>query len=202
MASDRFRYWLNRYLLVAMLAFLLSAGFFLNSLVAVYRGDLESYFSPVFIDRTHVDWREEADGTWSAVLFLNKRRGACVYVRDQIETAVGLTPDGDAVESRIEYVADLTPGSNRPVGWQRLDARGHFLDPGTVTVPLHTRSHFLDPGIVEGTVLRGVVLHQCGSGTVTVTEWGPVIVGVDEELPYYVEAWVANDRRGSPYDYR
>lgn len=46
MASDRFRYWLNRYLLVAMLTFLLSAGFFLNSLVAVYRGDLESYFSP------------------------------------------------------------------------------------------------------------------------------------------------------------
>lgn len=186
MASDRFRYWLNRYLLVAMLAFLLSAGFFLNSLVAVYRGDLESYFSPVFIDRTHVDWREEADGTWSAVVFLNKRRGACVYVRDQIETAVGLTPDGEAVESRVEYQEDLTPGSNRPVGWQRLDARVHFLD----------------PGIVRGTVLRGVVLHQCGSGNVTVTEWGPVVVGVDEELPYYVRAWADNGRRGVPYDYR
>lgn len=186
MADERFRYWLNRCLLVGMLAFLLSLGFLGNSLVSVYRGDLESYFSPVFVDRTHIDWRRNEDGTWSAVVFLNKRRGACVYLRDQIETAVGLTPEGEAVESRIEYVEDRTPGSNRPVGWQRLDARIHFLD----------------PGIVEGTILRGVVLHQCGSGNVTVTEWGPVVVGVNQELPYYVRAWVENERRGSPSDYR
>lgn len=186
MASDRFRYWLNRYLLVAMLAFFLSGGFLLASLVSVYRGDLESYFSPVFIDRTHLGWTQEPDGTWSAVVFLNKRRGACVYVEDQIETAVGLTPSGEAVESRIEYVEDLTPGSNRPVGWQRLDARVHFLD----------------PGIVEGTILRGVVLHQCGSGSVTVTEWGPVTVGEDQELPYYVKAWADAGRVGVPSDYR
>lgn len=186
MASDRFRYWLNRYLLAALAAFFLSTGFLLTSLVSVYRGDLESYFSPVFIDRTHIDWREESDGTWSAVVFLNKRRGACIYVRDQIETAVGLTPSGEAVESRIEYVEDRTPGSNRPVGWQRLDSRIHFLD----------------PGIVAGTVLRGVVLHQCGNGSVTVTEWGPVVVGESQELPYYVEAWAAAGRVGVPSDYR
>ena len=55
MDDERFRYWLNRHLLVAVLAFLLSLGFLGNSLFTVYRGDLESYFPPVFVDRTHVD---------------------------------------------------------------------------------------------------------------------------------------------------
>ena len=105
MASDRFRYWLNRYLLVVLVAFFLSAGFLLTSLVSVYRGDLESYFSPVLIDRAPVDWREGPDGTGRAVVFLNKRRGACIYVRDQIETAVG---EGRQYRNLDMWVAEPT----------------------------------------------------------------------------------------------
>lgn len=187
MPDARFRYWLNRYLAVALAAFLTSALILGNSLFTIYRGDLESRFAPVFVDRTHIDWRREADGSWSAVVFIYKRRGSCVYVKDQIETAIAVIPGGEIVEAPISYINDPTPGSNRPRGWQRLDSRVHFNS----------------PEIVSGSILRGSVLHQCGGdGRLTVTEWGPVIVGEDQDLPDYVLAWVENNRIGTPDDYR
>lgn len=162
-----FRHKLDIFLTVGVMAFLI---FFTAASVQWYRINdtwLESYLYPVTTDYSFTDWEEAADGTWSAVVYLNKRRSECVYVSGQIETVLGTKPDGVVDESTVSYIGDKTPGSNRVTGFQRLD----------------NRFRIDEASFVKGTEFRGSVLHVCTPGRYSVTEFGPFTVGVDSVLP-------------------
>ncbi len=186
MNDAKFRSRLNIYMILTLCMFGASCLFLMNSVLTMYQADIESRFLPVYTDRTHTEWRQEEDGSWSAIVFLNKRRSGCVYVRDQIETVVGVTPSGTVHEANIVYIGDRSPGSNRPGGWQQLDLRVMFDN----------------PALVEGSIIRGSTLHQCHANQATVTSWGPVVIGEEQSLPSYVQAWYENGREGDPDDYR
>lgn len=165
--SSNFRQKLDLFLTAGVLAFLIS---FTAASVQWYRINdtwLESYFFPVSTSYSFTDWQQADDLTWSAVAYLEKRRPECVYVSGQIETVLGTTPDGTVYESTVTYLGDMTPGSNRVVGFQRLD----------------TRYRIDNPSFVKGTVFRGQVLHICTPGRYSVTTFGPFTVGVDSALP-------------------
>lgn len=185
--SVKFRRRLDLFLIFVGVLFIASVSILTMTYVMIYRGDLESRYAPVFTDRTHTDWRQEPDGTWTATVFMDKRRGGCVYVSDQIETVIATIPSGDIVEAPLRYVADRSPGSNRPEGWQRLDAGVNITD----------------PLIGPGATIIGSTIHRCSnSEKFTVTRWGPSVVGENEEIPEFVKKWIAAGRIGSPQDYR
>lgn len=161
-----FRRKLDIFLTAGVLAFLI---FFTAASVQWYRINdtwLESYFFPATTDYSFTDWAQASDETWSAIVYLNKRRSECVYVSGQIETVLGTRPDGIIEESSVSYVGDESPGSNRVTGYQRLDHRFRI-----------DKASF-----VEGTTFRGSVLHVCTPGRYSVTEFGPFTVGVDSVL--------------------
>lgn len=185
-ADLNFRRALNAVFVFACMGFFTGVFLVVQNWYDINKGALEARFFPVVTDYTHRDWKQQPNGNWSAVVFIYKRRAECVYVREQIETVVAITPSGESVEALIRYVDDPSPGSNRTTGWQRLDARVEFLN----------------PQIVPGSVLRGQILHQCHEGLPTVSTYGPVVVGRDTPLPDYVLAWVENGRVGEPTDYR
>lgn len=165
--GDNFRRNLNWFLLAGVGAFFIS---FTAASVQWYRINdslLESYFYPVAKDYSFTDWQRGSDGTWSAVAYLDKVRDECVYLRGQIETVVGLMPDGSADESTVSYIGDKSPGGNRLPGYQRLDQRFRIDE----------------ASFVKGTVFRGAVIHICAPGRYTVTQFGPFVVGVDSVLP-------------------
>ena len=187
--SDKdFRRTLDQFLWAATLAFAGSVMVLGNHWLTVNRSALEARFFPVVTDHTFRNWEwDAASGYPSAEVYVYKARAECVYVGNQIETAIGITPDGDILEVLVMYVDDPSPGSNRSVGWQRLDARVVYSS----------------EKLVEGSLLRGQTLHNCLDKTLpNVTSWGPVKVGEDMALPPYVMAWVAAGREGRPSDYR
>jgi hypothetical protein len=184
--DDSFKRKLNRYLMMVTMVFGSSLGVIVYQFVKFNAPAIESVYWPAAKDYTFQNWAEDADGFWSADAYLFKARQECIYVKDQIETVVGVTPSGAQVEAVIEYVDDQTPGNNRNVGWQELDKR------------FKIRS--LD--FVPGTVFRGSVLHNCREGLPTVTFYGPFTVGRDTDFPLYVKAWIAGGRKGFPDDYR
>jgi len=158
---------LNHLLTLGVVLFLIS---FTAATIQWYRINdtwVETYLFPVATDYSFTDWRLEPDGAWSAVVYLNKVRGECMYIKDQIETVLGTHPDGSVEESTISYIGDLTPGNNRKTGFQRLD----------------DRLKIDKPSFIKGTVFKGSILHVCSPGRHTVTEFGPFIVGVDSGNP-------------------
>jgi len=158
---DRFRSKLNYFLSAGVGAFLI---FFTLASVQWYRingGLIETKFFPVFEYLTMDDWERNPTGQWSAVVTFEKFRPECVYVSGQIETVLGDLLDGDTKESTISFIGDTTPGNNRPTGVQQLDQRVQIDD----------------PEFVPGTKFWGTVLHRCHSGSLTVTEFGPFIIG-------------------------
>ena len=179
---------LNRILLMAGAMFVVSAGVLTKVYLDMNERTLESRFFPVFTDRTHLNWEQSETGAWSSETFLNKIR-PCDYDKKQIETMVGYTPEGEFVESGVRYVDDPSPGSNRPLGWQRLDRRVEIVN----------------PKVVGGSVMRGTIKHKCDPDNpekTTITNYGPFVVGEPEVLPYYVDAWIQTGRQGRPSDYR
>ena len=165
--AENFRRNLNWFLALAASAFIIS---FTAATIQWYRINdtwIETYLFPVATDYSFTDWQEAPDGTWSAVVYMNKIRPECVYVSGQIETVLGTRPDGEVDESTVSYIGDKTPGNNRTVGFQRLDKRLRIDE----------------PSFTKGTVFRGAVLHICTPGRYTVTIFGPFVVGVDSALP-------------------
>ena len=161
--TEAFRRGLNLFLVAGVGAFLIS---FTAASIQWYRINnvwLETYFYPVVKDYSFSNWQKAADGTWSAVVYINKVRPECVYVAGQVETVVGTTPDGEIEESTISYIGDKSPGSNRPGGYQRLDQRMRIDE----------------PTFTEGTVFQGSVIHVCAPGRYAVSTFGPFTIGVD-----------------------
>lgn len=186
MENHTFRSALDRVLVVFGIIFLVSFGITLNRWMALNQPRFETVFYPAVTDFTFQDWRQEADGTWSAIVYMLKSRAECVYVKDQIVTYVGVTPSGEAVETTFTSMGDLTPGNNRAEGWQRLDDR-QKLD---------------SVAFVPGTKFWGAILHQCHDGLPTVSRLGDHTVGQDDPFPGYVQRWIAAGRKGKPEDYR
>jgi hypothetical protein len=186
-ATSEFRRGLDQFLWASTIALTGSLLLVGNHWLAMNRSAIETRFFPAVTDYTFQDWKHDpTTGYPSAKVFMFKVRGECVYAKDQIETALGVTPAGDIVEAVIDYVGDPSPGSNRAEGWQRLDARVVYMS----------------DAFVLGTLIRGSVIHGCHKGTPTVSFWGPAVVGEDMPLPPYVEAWIAAGREGIPQDYR
>lgn len=165
--TGNFRRNLDWLLAAGVLAFIVS---FTAASIQWYRINdnwIETYFFPAASDYSFTDWQEASDGTWSAVVYMNKLRPECVYVAGQIETVLGKTPRGVVDESTVSYVGDKTPGSNRTMGFQRLD----------------NRLRIDEPSFVKGTVFTGSVLHICNPGRYTVTTFGPFVVGENSPQP-------------------
>lgn len=186
MPNTKFSRNLNRVLTVAVIAFMVSFGITLNRWLALNQARFETFFFPAVEDFTFRDWQQEPDGTWSAIVWVYKARGECVYIPDQIVTYIGLTPAGETVETTFVSVGDTTPGNNRPDGWQRLDRRQKMNS----------------PEFIPGTRFRGTIMHQCHDGLPTVSLVGEHIVGVDDPFPAYVNDWLENGMKGRPRDYR
>lgn len=184
--SDGFRRRVNIFTLASFIAFLICVILTGQNWYQMNSGKIETRFYPVVTNYTYRDWRQEPNGNWSAVVFIYKERPECVYIKEQIETVIGITPDGDPVEALVKYIDDPSPGSNRPAGWQRLDKRVELVS----------------DKITQGTSIRGTLLHQCREGTATVSMYGPSIVGQNDPLPEYVMKWMENGRVGLPSDYR
>jgi hypothetical protein len=163
--TSRFRRNLNVFLWTGVISFLI---FFTMASLQWYRinsSAIETILYPVVKEYQFRDWQRDPQGSWSAMVFVDKVRPECIYVAHQIETVVGITPDGETVESTISYMGDKSPGSNRPIGLQRLDQRVRIDN----------------PAFVKGTKFWGSVLHNCHEGLPTVTEYGPFTVGVDSK---------------------
>lgn len=131
----------------------------------VRRSDFESRFFPVVVDVTARNWND-LGGRWRAEVWVRKVR-ACTYLAEQVPTAVALNPDGSVVETRLSFVGDDTPGSSRPLGWQRLNRWVEF------------HSERVQPGAT----VYGTFLHKCHEGHPTTTPWGPLTVGLDSPWP-------------------
>lgn len=186
MTDLKFRKRVNIYLMMTLVMFGGSLFLTAHSIFNIYRADLETLLFPVYTDRTHVAWERASDGTWSSVVFINKIRPGCIYVKEQKETVIAVTAAREIIEANLVYIGDRSPGSNRPQGWQQLDLRVRIDN----------------PRVTRGSTIRGSTLHRCSDGPITVTEWGPAIVGIDEPLPYYVTAWYESGRKGRPGDHR
>lgn len=159
--ADRFKSNLDKFLFAMVGAFLIA---FAGATVQWYRmssEQLETLLFPVFHYVSMDDWQETASGQWVAVVTVEKYRSECVYVKGQIPTVLGLLPSGEIKESTVSFVGDFTPGSNRNVGIQILD-KGFQID---------------DPTFIPGTKFWGTALHRCHEGDLTVTNFGPFIVG-------------------------
>lgn len=157
------RKYINAFLIAGVSAFIIS---FTVASVQWYRlnqGWIETRFFPVFAYHSMDDWDRNATGQWSAVVTFEKFRPECVYVAGQIQTVLGDLPDGQIKESTISFIGDDTPGSNRNPGLQTLDRRVQIDD----------------ASFTPGTKFWGTVLHKCHPGSLTVTEFGPFIVGRD-----------------------
>jgi hypothetical protein len=154
-------------LFAAVLALFAGIVLLTNNWYHLNRGFIEMRLFPVVEDGTARNWTREEDGFWSAQVYLNKVRPGCIYVPDQIVTAIGTTPYGYTFEASVVYIGDRTPNSNRNEGWQRLDDRVEFQDPLAVvgsTVTMH-------------------VLHDCHDSPPTASQIGPFVIGQDSPWP-------------------
>ena len=181
----------NILMTAAGMAALIGLGFGASHFLQSYKSEVETKFFPAFKDYSATEWLVEDDGRRSSITFLDKVRGECRYNIDQKEVAVGFTLNGKAIETGIEYLKfnEQQEDFSRPVGWQRLARRVKYTN----------------PKIPEGSVLRGSVEHYCDvehPDRVTTTQWGPIEVGKDSSMPYYVILWMENGRQGFPEDYR
>lgn len=184
--SNTIRRMANLIIALAGFGFIVSTGIIGYQYIQVNKAGFEARVWPPTTDWTFRDWRQEEDGRYSAVVHFLKLRPECIYVSDQIVTVTYVTPLGEIGESLVEFVGDGSPGNSRPQGWQRLD----------------NRMKFLSPDITPGTVLRANFLHRCHDGLPTISGFRGVVVGLDMAWPTYVQDWLANDRNGSPMDYR
>lgn len=168
-ATETFRRNLDYFLTVALSLFFIA---FAVASVQWYRINgsmVETLLFPAVTDWTFKDWQLDDQGLWSAEVWVNKKRLECIYVKGQIETVLGHLPDGEPEESTVTHVGDTTPGSNRSLGYQKLDKR-YLID---------------SPKFVKGTVFGGSILHRCHPGDLTVSMFGPFVVGVDSQDPNY-----------------
>ncbi len=167
MSDDVFRRYLSLFVRAMVYGFAVAVAALTIQWYTFNEQWVETNFYPVATDYTFTDWQKDDQGRWSAVVYMNKQRGECVFVKGQVETVIGTLPTGEVVESNVTHVGDTTFGGNRPPGYQRLDQR-YQID---------------NPEIVEGTVFNGSVLHRCHGGNVTVTNFGPFTVGLNGEVP-------------------
>lgn len=161
--TEKFRRNLDYFLTAGVLAFLVS---FTAASIQWYRinqGWIETTFFPVVQYEEFDDWQRNSAGQWSAVVTINKLRPECVYVSGQIQTVLGDFPDGEIKESTLSFIGDNSPGNTRPKGVQKLDKRVQIDD----------------ASFVPGTKFWGSVLHKCHDGNLTVTEFGPFVLGQD-----------------------
>lgn len=162
-ASDRFHKNLNYALIAGVGMFLIAFTFASIQWYRINGSMIETKFFPVFRYLSMDDWQMNDEGKWSTVVTFEKFRPECVFVSGQIQTVLGEIPGGDMKESTITYLGDTTPGSNRNPGVQTLDSRVQIDD----------------PDFTPGTIFWGTVLHRCHPGSLTVTEFGPFVVGQD-----------------------
>ncbi|MEO1721218.1 MAG: hypothetical protein AAFR84_02305 [Pseudomonadota bacterium] len=131
---------------------------------------------PAFTGVTAQAW-ESVDGRWQANVYLNKRRQECRPQPDQTLTALVRNPDGRVFETSYRFLADDTPESSRPTGWQ----------------PLDDGVRFLRRDILAGAVIEGVIFHLCSLEEEDVdllaTPFGPLTVG--EDMPLTMDAQLA-----------
>jgi len=184
--TDKFRNRLNITLIATGITFFTTLAITTHAIVRMNETRIKEYLYPVVEDWTFRDWRLEEDGYWSAVVYINKIRGECEYVKDQIPTVLGIDITGEPMEAILAFIDDQSEGNSRPTGWQRLDNRVKI-----------TNENFL-----TGTVFRGVMLHNCGDEKPFITEYGPFVVGIETEFPDYVKLWIDSERVGRPSDYR
>lgn len=147
--SDKFHRNLNYALLAGVGMFLIAFTFASVQWYRINGSLIETKFFPVFTYLSMDDWQADDEGRWSAVVTFEKHRAECVYVSGQILTILGNLPDGEPKESTITIIGDDTPGSNRAIGLQRLDARFQIDD----------------PTFVPGTKFWGNVIHRCHPGS-------------------------------------
>jgi len=160
--TDRFRRNLNYFLTAGVGAFLIA---FTAASIQWYRinsGLIETQFFPVFAYRSMDDWQRNSTGQWSAVVTYEKFRPECVYVSGQIQTVLGDLPTGVAKESTISFLGEAG-SDDHPVGLQTLDRRIQIDD----------------PTFTPGTKFWGTTLHRCHDGALSVTEFGPFVIGQD-----------------------
>lgn len=183
----RVRRVINAILMTATFIFLASMAVIVQQYISLNREAFESRWFPPATDWTFRDWRVNERDQWEVVVYVFKARPECVYVPNQVTTLRFVTPEGRIGETRYNFEGDSTPGSNRTIGWQRLDDR--------IVIS--------EPNLPEGTRFRGSVLHRCTNDSLpTASVFMGVIAGQDDPWPRYVQEWIDNDRQGDPEDYR
>lgn len=109
------------------------------STAADYIAEQQRRESAVVNDWQTLNWRRTATGL--AVDVYGTKNLECVFVSDFEISAVAFV-DGVAVEVKVRFLNDETPGSTRPVGaqsfgvWEFSAPSGHDIQRGLIVIPV------------------------------------------------------------------
>ncbi len=166
---------LNLLITAALIMFLSGAFVLASQWIGSSGGWIESKFFPASKDHTFVNWvLDEETHTWSADFYMNKQRPECLPVKGQIIALIGKLPRGTTARSSVSFTGkdgttNLGGTMNRVLGWQKIEKRFNIDN----------------PDFVIGTIARGTIYYDCHEGSLTVTEFGPFVVGEDGVFPSY-----------------